>query len=319
MSRKKFKIMKKLLFLLLCSMYGLPMLTAQNQMAIEGTNWIIKAYKDEMPHHHAFTVRGDTLIDGTWYKKVYYKRIQGQSNHYQLEPPYIVEGEYLFGALRDDALSARTYSIQFTEYEWASNLCALYEEHLLYDFSLAADDTTPECMWANPAHPVVIDAVVEEFLWGADRTVQYFTTNAWDTTRFMGGVGTDMGPFTQAHQSVFVTGAGMELVDYCIGTDVACNFTPLSVYYHGEEMQVGVFPNPVHEGAVTLSLGSLSGLHGLRAQLTHIAGQHAGTWALGQGDTHTLQLGHFAAGTYTLSILDSKGKVAYRTKLTILH
>ncbi len=221
----------------------LSTLQSQNYepMALEGAHWIIFSINDQGYNHHALSIRGDTVLNGLDYKKIYRQDIKNQVAYpVELVPPYQFDTTYLQGFLRDDPDEQQVFGIFLQN----TLECPPMTDQLLYDFSLQAGDTINGCLNILPFHdPSVVDSTVVEFLWEKDRKVLYANES---TDLLIEGVGTMLGPFTSIIGEVH-PGSPTALIDYCRGTDTECGllFTSNQETFHYE--QIKVFPNPTNQ------------------------------------------------------------------------
>lgn len=218
-------------------------------MALEGAHWVLEAWSDTSGHH-AFVVRGDSVINSVAYKKVYWQQLQGQIGE-EIEAPYFVLEEKLFGLLRDDIAAKKVFFIPLEGYNWGLFACEENGEQLLYDFSLQQGGFAPQCTQYDESSPLEIDSVSSVFLWGTDRQVQYIVNDnngglLNPPGMFVEGIGTNYGPFTLG-VPILIFGAQLKLIDYCIGTEEECEFGIVSSTIEASEIPVKVFPNPAND------------------------------------------------------------------------
>jgi Secretion system C-terminal sorting domain len=119
-------------------------------MAVEGAHWFVAERRESCPWPYEnlweYHVDGDTIFDGTSYRKIYRQQHESiDSGTYQ--PPFVPFGsKYLHGLLRDDTLAKKVYAVSFMYLIQSYDPCPLNEEYLLYDFSIEVGDTFDLCV-----------------------------------------------------------------------------------------------------------------------------------------------------------------------------
>jgi hypothetical protein len=205
-------------------------------LAVENATWIINFSDNDFTeqNYYAYKVQGDTMFEGTSYKKVYYWELTDD-----MSDPYQAESNHLIALMRDDSLNGKTYAVVFP-YIQDLELCttAPLSEVLLYDFALEPGDTVTDCRTMNAAYEMTIVSVLSDTLFNAIRRVW----SIWEDLSLIEGIGYSRGLFTEA--SGFISAAyGTYLVDYCIGTNFECGLHTATNEIVAD--QTIVFPNPV--------------------------------------------------------------------------
>ena len=251
-----------LFYLLLLSILSQP-LTAQYQpIAVEGAQWIVyetfdEGFSGQSITHHNYFIRGDTLLDGQNYKKVYLRYLSNEvtGGPQNLVPPYYVSTPAtLAGLLRDSVAAREVYGVSYIEpVEDVLNVDCSYPERLLYDFKSAVGDTLQGCWhtstwtWNGTTYieSIIVDSIGTADWLGLDNRVFYLPEANPVYPRLIEGVGGDNGPFTYTTADIGFVGWQYEvLVDYCIGTDVECGLEPTSTQNAANPIGLYVYPNP---------------------------------------------------------------------------
>ncbi len=211
--------MKKLLVLSVC-LFSVKFVFAQNYlpMAVENAHWIMYAIGENEPNHHVISIKVDTTINGQVYKKTWWQHIENNAiSPATFHPPFFVHPGNLIGAMRDDTLAKQVFYIPFTPFYTGNDTCDIFEEWLIYDFSIIEGDTIGGCLQYEPNFPFTALSITSENLWGQDRTV----IDCDGSARLMEGVGTDMGPFWQIFAYPHPAKPSF-MYDYCIGEEGFC-------------------------------------------------------------------------------------------------
>lgn len=219
-------------------------------VAIENAHWFMFAHVDGYaPDHHAFIVRGDTLIGNADYKKLYYQDLANQT---PFEPPYLKESEHLWGVVRDDSLQRKVYVIAFEPYNHGFD-CPVGEEQLLFDFSVLPGDTTAQCL-TEEEYPWIIDSTYVSYIYGENRKTLYtegghFSINQPD--EIYEGIGSRHGLLATPDHLISISVSYYHLDEYCIGSDDDCGVISEVGDVLAPGIEVSVFPNPA-SSSVTL-------------------------------------------------------------------
>jgi Secretion system C-terminal sorting domain len=295
---------KRFTFLLSFSLVVGSIFGQYEPMALEGAHWVLEAWSDT-PGHHAFSIRGDSVINSVTYKKVYWQQLQGQIGQ-ELESPFLVLEEKLFGLLRDDLAGKKVFFIPFEDYSRGLFACEKNEEQLLYDFSIQPGSFAPLCTQYDENSLLEIDSVASGFLWGKDRRLQYIVNGSNGGLlnppgMFVEGIGTSYGPFTSG-VPILIFGAHLKLVEYCLGTDEECGFGIINSTSEASEIPIKVFPNPANDllhldippGCMGKALMSISDMGGKTVVEK--------TFQLHGTETEEVQTGHLPKGIYILRL-----------------
>lgn len=181
--------------------------------------------------HHAFAVRGDTLINSMAYKKLYYQ-------DFAPGPAYLLEEEHLWGVVRDDSLERKVYVIAFEPYAYGYH-CPVDEEQLLFDFSILPGDSTAHCQTVGD-YPWILDSTYVSYKYSANRRTLF--TVGWLSTEIYEGIGSDNGLFGTSYQ---IQGDDEYwLHEYCIGSDEDCGIISGTNAASIPEIGVLLYPNP---------------------------------------------------------------------------
>ncbi|MBK9017756.1 MAG: T9SS type A sorting domain-containing protein [Saprospiraceae bacterium] len=225
-------------------------------MAVENAHWIMYAIGENEPNHHVISVKGDTTINGMGYKKTWRQQIQNNIiSPATFLPPFFVHPGNLIGAMRDDTLARQVFYIPFTPFYTGNDTCDIFEEWLIYDFSINVGDTIGGCLQYEPNYPFTALSITSENLWGQDRTV----IDCDGSARLMEGVGTDMGPFWQIFAYPHPAKPTF-LYDYCGLEDGYCGLQLVNgIRQRLADWQIELTPNPATD---LLTLQFPEGIHG---------------------------------------------------------
>lgn len=215
-------------------------------VGVEGAHWIIAAPDfGGNSSHHSLAIKGDTLIGGTEYYKLYYQEL---ANSAFLEPPYLISNEYLWGVIRDDIDAREVHVISFEPYEFGYH-CLQGEEVLLYDFSSNPGDTVGTCLTVEQ-YPWVVDSVSSANYFGEERRILHSSQPNNIPIIYEGLGGGSYGLLGALNEYVFTGYADLYLADYCIGTDDFCHFLITSTKSQPKSrLKLEVFPNPANSMA----------------------------------------------------------------------
>lgn len=228
---------------------------AYQPMAVEGAHWVMFCDGG----HHAFAVRGDTMVDNQAYKKLFYQDLENDPSVLFL-PPYLVGEEYLWGVLRDDPQERKVYIIAFEPYDPQTGLvdfsykCPLSQEQVLYDFSATIGDTIAHCLGQTNLPSVglplgwVVDSIGNEVIYGADRRTLYSNNNNLVPIIYE-GVGSRHGLLggISVWGGCNGEGCGFWLQKYCVGTDAECSIISSNKDIVFPDNQFRLFPNPANQ------------------------------------------------------------------------
>jgi len=206
-------------------------------------------------------IRGDTMIEGQMYKKMYKRSfeinfpgcdfIDGPNPQ---TPPYtITETEYI-GAIREDENRKVYYKPEY----FFSNCILDNEEHLLFDFEPEIGDTTLVCAsFSVSGTPDTL--IVSEFetvnYYGERNTIKYQKegVNGELFYSLYEGIGSRLG-IIQHWSLLFQVDCGYySIKDFCIGTDEECLYTGTAIHNILATESVKIIPSPSN-GNFTLHL-----------------------------------------------------------------
>ena len=237
-------------FVLLFYFFLFLNINAQNYdpMAKEGAHWLIFFMTDNGPDHHFIKVKGDTVINGFNYKKIYKQKIiSTATNPSDLIAPYFIENNLLIVFMRDDTINKQVFFRSHNN--WFYNDCEHFTDELIHDFSLNIGDTLNTCLHRSPdGIPIMIDSIFTEFLWGKERRQFQLSPGNLSLTE---GIGAN-GPFWPA-PFLSVVGNPTIMMDYCIGTDEECNLLFNAANEIQKDWEISLYPNPV-DGQLYLNL-----------------------------------------------------------------
>ncbi len=241
--------------------------TEYQPMAVEGAHWICyKAYdKPWGDEYYSLSIRGDTVINGQVYKKMYRDNLFIDHVNQRLSNPPIVIDVLLIALIRDDLAKRKVYGIIFPIANQFGT-CVSEEETILFDFNAGLGDTLRSCS-ALPkiATPLIVDSVSLNkyecfFTYNVNNNNNLFRTlnikGYWESRleqnnmKIMEGIGyKGYGPFYERWG-----GNGGIILDwqrvggllcYCVGTNADCNIitSAKEIGY----LPIHIFPNPVED------------------------------------------------------------------------
>lgn len=244
--------MKAVLLLGISFSIALSGLNAQayQPMAKEGAHWIVGNQTLSPPwlaEKYSLTIRGDSLVNGKNYKKVYLEYFE--FNDERKTHTNKIVYSYLYALMRDDTLQRKVYAITG---EALQHYCPENEEYLLYDFSVKEGDTLTWCILerrrssSSVCRADSIRMLRHRF---SDRPVKAIYTRLGvssysDATStvierpvpIFEGFGSDLfSPFL----------FGNVLINYCVGNDADCGLIVASKQVLSRPLKV--FPNPTAE------------------------------------------------------------------------
>ncbi len=215
-------------------------------MAVEGAHWVIQSDRLStlwLDEKFVLSIRGDTIIQGQSYKKVYKEPYEfDESRKVFLKN---IAGSSLYALMRDDTTQRKVYAIMG---ETAYDNCADSEEYLLFDFSLTSGDTLSWCSLQefklDPEKPHIVDSskVASSYPTGGERKVLYAVlpfigyldaTISEETMPIIEGFGYE-------HYGPFIVGTSVE--KYCVGTLEECEL--ITDTEDISQTDIHIFPNP---------------------------------------------------------------------------
>ncbi|MBI5913929.1 MAG: T9SS type A sorting domain-containing protein [Bacteroidetes bacterium] len=234
--------MKKPIFLSCCLLAAtLTFAQTYQPMALENAHWIVYAIGENQTDHHVFSTQGDTTINGLTYKKTWWQKIQSDAtSSAEFVPPFFTENSVLIGAMRDDTLGKQVYYIPFAPLHTENDTCDLFEEWLIYDFSINQGDTIWGCLQYEPDYPFIALSITTEYLWDENRKV----IDCDGSAKLVEGVGTGMGPFWPIYAWPHPAKPSF-LYAYCVGEDDYCSLLPVAARERLSDWQIVLSPNPV--------------------------------------------------------------------------
>ena len=246
--KKQFPLLTALLITLCFILFNNGLMYAQKYtykpLALEGAHWWVGFTDTNFPpweptDFYQYVIRGDTVVDETSYKKVYYRELTDQS-------PHLIEYEILSRLVRDDTLNKKVYTVFLDYLQWN---CPVNEDVLLYNFDLNIGDTMNTCLIHSG--PAIIQSIVYEFIYGEERKLLYDFSG-----KFIEGIGSDFGVFEWGlgSKEVFKQERGwfFELLDYCLGTDEECSCQWVDIEERDKISQLKIYPNPLTGNTITL-------------------------------------------------------------------
>jgi hypothetical protein len=184
-----------------------------DSLVIENAQWRVAFYfESDPPEMFGWLLRGDTVINGYHYKKVFKRHFQDFNSN-------VIDTQYLYGVMREDIENKLVYAIQF--FESAGGCDTINSEFRLYDFSCQLGDTLFIC-FTDPIQYALVHNVDTVYHFGKLRR-RFKASYCVD---FFEGIGTAAGLFESPIMAFTRQINDTELIDYCVGSDEEC-----SVYY----------------------------------------------------------------------------------------
>jgi type IX secretion system substrate protein len=291
-SEMKLRIFKILIVTIL-TFFQSNILNAQYLPLVEESKyWIYYDFQKRPRPTTGFliTIKGDTIVQNTVYKKVYKYELGGEVKTVLInEPPIFVADipynlidKELVSLIREDVNEKQIYNlpIKLDSCTAPSNgvinpcndiiFCDTLE-HLLFDFSLSTGDTLNYCCYA-PLHytgqniPEEIDSIKFEMHFGKLRNT-FFT---YGVASYLPNL-IEPGPIPPSRVRI-IEGVGFQnqgifnyrygsLVYYCEGDLEDCNIVSATKEVYLDESHVKVYPNPASDCVTVESneeIGSIS-------------------------------------------------------------
>jgi len=207
----------------------------------EGATWI-NYYSEEYPEtlYSAYKIEGDTTINSTDYKKLYYYNLKpNQTSSFE------IVSKDLGGILREDIIGKKVYGSLFIqtwgEFEFilcdGVNFNNLENEVQLFDFNKFVGDTLNDChLDQNEIGTIIIDEKIAQ-RFGSERRVLINENNL----ELIEGIGYEDGLFMKAHTWVHA-GWGYGLFDYCNSSEINCQLITNSLEI--PNIILKIYPNP---------------------------------------------------------------------------
>ncbi len=235
-------------------------------LVVEDKHWIFEkcgTLGDESAELFEHLIRGDTMIEGQAYKKMYKRSfdiswsgnscdfIDGENPQ---TPPYtIIDTDYI-GAIREDA----SKKVFFKPVLYFSPCIPDNEEHLLFDFAPEIEDTTLVCASFDfigiPDTLFVSEFTIESFH-GERNTIKYQKegVNGELFYSLYEGIGSRLGIIQHWSLIYQLEDGYYSIRDICEGTDEECLYTNTAVNNILPTASVKISPSPSN-GNFTLQL-----------------------------------------------------------------
>lgn len=210
-----------------------------DSLVIENAQWRVAYYYDDIPDEmFGWLLRGDTVINGYQYKKVYKRHFQDFNSN-------VIDTQYLFGVMREDVENKLVYAIQF--YESAGGCDTINSEFRLYDFSCQLGDPLLIC-FTNQFLSIVYSVDTVFYFDKLRRTfISSYSVDYFEGIGHLAGLFENpMMPFTKEINYFY-----SELIDYCVGSDEECSVYYVKVDNNIINSNFEIYPNPCR-GSVTI-------------------------------------------------------------------
>lgn len=255
-------------------------------LVVEDATWITWEENDYMNLYHAWRIQGDTIVNDTAYKKVYYIQLLPDK-----KDPYIIDYIKLGAIIREDIEAKKVYARQLLPSS-VMNDCNYIDfmetEYLLHDFSLEVGDTISTCqsgVFESEVH--IITSIEQKDLFGKERkTFNYQDINVGSYFALSEGIGNFDGLFS-TFNPVFSPGdGGSQLMGHCEGELSACGLSTSVKDPFFSDLEYTIFPNPVHD---LLTIESRSRISDIK--FYNILGQFLSDYSGNQVDISDLESG----------------------------
>ena len=311
-------------FLLVVALFQREVVAQYQPLAVEGAQWIIyetfdEGFSDQIISHHNYFIQGDTTLQGQLYKKVYFRYLDNSviGGPQNLTPPfYTSTPAILAGFVRDAIAEQKVYGIALLEPTDVFFDDCIYSEALLYDFNLAVGDTLRGCWHTSSLtfndttyiQNITVDSITN-ITWSGGNHLVYQLEDSGDLfQRIIEGIGGDNGPFTWTTADIAFTGAQQEfLIDYCIGTDVACGLEPTRTTRPEAYPDLQLYPNPAAAATQIVLTTPLSAEGILRVVDATGRTLQSASWPVGTA-AYMLDLTDYPPGFYTLTLQSAAGR-----------
>lgn len=273
-----------------------------NPLVEEGKRWNVVFSLEgpsPTPQHYTTTsykIMGDTLLDGTSYKKLYSTNREDLSN-WQLQ-----------GVLRE----TETKQVFIKDY---ANHTFEGQERLLYDFSMQLGESI--CYYGESCCLTLVsicDTVFEE----DGKTYKKHVLEYYEEGMPLGfyetwieGIGSELGLLNSG--SLFLVGGRYNLLCYYEDEDLiwqnpdfnSCYMGTDGVEENSAKTWISIHPNP------TTGMIVVSGKNLKQVEVVNILGQRMAT-AQGKDETLQIDIANLPSGVYFVDITDSKGRKCVR-------
>jgi len=209
-----------------------------DSLVVENAQWQV-IWTPDSPHSWpdktGWLLRGDTVINGTQYKKLYHRQFHDPNNNF-------IDQEYLCSFLREDVTERKVYHLD-PDIDWCMSGCYYPDqEYLLFDFSVQVGDTSYICMLTQYWPLDVLREITQDSMFGEIRNVFHY---AMANAPLIEGIGSGAGLM---EPTIMYTGSGYYfLFDYCRGTDAECGVSFVKVDENSLKNDFSIYPNPASD------------------------------------------------------------------------
>ncbi len=265
------------------------------------------------PHSKfSWSIKGDTIVAGQGYKKVYTENFYYDENTGSWPTPYQITSTFLTALLREDTTTKKVYCIQANDF---LPTCPENEEFLLYDFGQTQGDTLNWCVLDNwPSdyygnHTFVVDSISNAYL-GASAI---YTTGMFGTWGLLFISEQAIIPgFGFENFGLFLKNPPGEIeidVIKCVGTNTDCNIATATTNLNTPNLQI--HPNPVNNLLFLNYASHPKSKEDTNFFITDITGRVSHASHFGSG-SHQLDVSHLSSGTYFISFRENGKHYNYR-------
>lgn len=264
------------IFFLLSFFHAGTLISQYIPMVEESKYWIYYDFQLRARPTTGFliTIQGDTIVNNILYKNIYKYELDGEIKTIFInEPdqfvatfPYILKDKKLIAFIREDIDNRQVFCLPIKQDSCTSPMSEFINhcndiifcdtsEHLLFDFSLAKNDTLNYCSYEplqwNPI-PAKVDSIKYEMHFGELRNTFY----TYGIVSFFPNL---MAPGQYYERKVqIVEGVGFKfqgifnykfgyLYDYCEGDLNVCNITNSTNEQRTKSDIIKLYPNPTNE------------------------------------------------------------------------
>lgn len=272
-----------------------------------------------------YVMRGDTLVEGENYTKVYRQIFDDEGDlNTMYNPPYEFRYEELFGLMREDLEERKVYVRIYEEafpithqceenYQWG-------EEILYYDFGQSIGDTMSFCSYnLGQEGELSLNEINIEDAWGEERREFYYIfadQTGVDQVYIFEGLGSYFGIFSPHISNIYSDDEGWYvLLNICTGTNEECGIVDLVATEDILPLtnEIKMSPNPTN-GYINLSLSEVITENGT-FQITDLTGKVVYSEQLKSGNY--IRQFDLPKGFYSASF-QQEGQILWQNKLIVL-
>lgn len=259
-----------------------------DKLVVENAQWRVLYDDDATPwpdYMNGWLLRGDTIIDGFQYKKLYSRTFESPSSN-------LIVSQELYGFLREDTINKIVYALAD---QYMGCYDSINQEFVLFDFSYEIGDTSHLCSQNEDVGPCIVMDTGIINIYGTNRIIFYYDCGTCD---FIEGIGHFQGLIESPVINIS-GGLTTSLIDYCVGTDEECNVLYVYLNEPSNQYQIKIYPNPCKGDFHILS--KFQDIDKLKCLLTDINGKEI-KYKIKSMLDHEIELHLFKPGIYILTV-----------------